>query len=152
MVGSSNRSPINNNSAHTFCPNFTKTNQTTMELGHKDPQMLFWTTNTQTVFVSNHRVGDVENSSSMSVPRCLSCGYSSLLLPISFPFSLCGGKWLLLLLPVSCMRSCHNGQETRFVTGGGRRFHPTTSPLVNKSLSLAYFTRINSLIFNTFFI
>lgn len=104
-----------------------------LEMSHKDPQMLCRTVQYLSLAASI-RVGDwkflvpsltltyVFSLWQMSVHCGLSCGYSSPAPPylISF-FSLSGGKWILLLLPISCVRSGQNGQETRFVTGEGHR-------------------------------
>lgn len=96
-------------------------------MSHNDPEMLFWTTNTQTV----HQVGDRKfvSPSPMSflsvADVCVLLPLMWLLFPCSslshFLFSLSGGKWILLLFPISCVRSDQNGQETRFVTGEGCR-------------------------------
>lgn len=51
--------------------------------------------------------------------------YLTPLLLVGFPYLIppsFGGKWILPLLPVSCMRSSQNRQAARFVTGGGHRF------------------------------
>lgn len=91
-------------------------------MSQEDPQILLWTTDTQTVqrLSLTASIGSETKISlclvSPSPVSFLSVADVCTLLPLMwllfpcsslsrFPFSLSGGKWILLLLPVSCMRS-----------------------------------------------